>query len=323
MTQAPRRPGRIDEAAVPLNATEAGAETQPQDPPRAPGRVEEPAQPMAEPAAPVDEEAAVPGGLVRAGWKRLGGALLFLLGGLLATRLGEYLAALWPQQPLVAAALGGTTVLAVVLLGLALRAEALAARRVSQIDTHRERVLQAAKTDDPATLDRQLAPQLERIAQRFPDAVAQYRAAAAESHHAADRLRLFDNLVLSQVDREVDKTIDRTALTVGAAVAIVPHPALDALVVLWRALTMVRRIAALYGLGPTRLSSLALLRHAIVSAVLAAGMETAGDLVVEEVGRGVLASGGQRLAQTAVTASRLRRLGRMTRQLCRPLPPTE
>ncbi|MFW6342769.1 MAG: DUF697 domain-containing protein [Halothiobacillaceae bacterium] len=293
----PRQPGQVHERATALP------------------QVEPPAQHPPQPDAP---------GVIRAGWKRFLTAIALLLAGVLATRLGTYLADLWPDQPLLASILASIGGIAVLLFGIALIIEYRAGRRLDGVHARRERIGQALERDDPVDLEKQLQPVLLRLESQFPAAVHEYRAATREAHHAADRLRLFDNIVLGEVDRAVDRVIDRTALTVGAAVAIVPHPALDATIVLWRALVMVRRIASCYGLGPTHLSSLALLRHAIVSAIMAAGMETAGDLIAEEVGRGVLASGGQRLAQTAVTASRLRRLGKMTRQICRPIdhPPS-
>jgi len=125
---------------------------------------------------------------------------------------------------------------------------------------------------------------------------------------------------LRQLDEEANQTVNRASLTVGAAVAIVPHPALDAIVVLWRAGVLIRRIGQIYGLAPTGLSSLRLLKHAITSAIMAAGLDAAGDVVLEEVGRGVMASTGKRVAESTVMATRLRRLGKMTQRLCRPIP---
>jgi len=48
--------------------------------------------------------------------------------------------------------------------------------------------------------------------------------------------------------------------------------------------------------------------------------EAAGDVDLEEVGRGLMASTGKRVAESAVMATRLRRLGKMTQRLCRPIP---
>ena len=61
----------------------------------------------------------------------------------------------------------------------------------------------------------------------------------------------------------------------------VPHPALDAAVALWRAATLVRNIGDIYGLEPTGLSSLRLLRHTITTAIIAVGADMATDAVVE------------------------------------------
>ena len=106
-------------------------------------------------------------------------------------------------------------------------------------------------------------------------------------------------------------------------VAIVPHPALDAAVALWRATALIRKIGKIYGLEPTGLSSLRLLKHSIATAIIAAGTDVAVDLAAEQVGLEmadqVSSNLGKGAAGGVVTAWRLYRLGNYAQKLCRPV----
>lgn len=59
-----------------------------------------------------------------------------------------------------------------------------------------------------------------------------------------------------------------------------------------------------------------LLRHAVASAILAAATEMTGELILQELGRGVLENLGKRAAEAAVVAGRMYRLGKLTMELC-------
>lgn len=330
MTTESRRPGRVTEAAHSIRQADAprAHEAQHQPPEGAaqpgpalhqPGRVHQPASVMADEQPPAP--AAPPLSYWRSHpWVTTGLLALLLVLILLGWQWGSTLATLWQTQPWLAALLSLLTAAVVLVLGRAVITEYRAARRIDRLQRRREQIEQALETNDLAALHTALGPTLAALTARQPALVREYEVAARETDHARDQAALFDNLVLRQLDEEADQAINRASLTVGAAVAIVPHPALDAIVVLWRASVLIRRIGEIYGLAPTGLSSLRLLKHAVTSAIMAAGLETAGDLVLEEVGRGMLASTGKRFTEGAVMAVRLRRLGRMTQSLCRPLP---
>jgi len=113
--------------------------------------------------------------------------------------------------------------------------------------------------------------------------------------------------------------IRSTALSGGVLIAIIPHPAFDAVAVLWRATALIRNIGEIYGLKPTGLSSIRLLKHSISTAIIAAGTEVAAGLILEQMGTDVASKMFSSVTGGAVTVARLYRLGNLTQNLCRPI----
>jgi uncharacterized membrane protein YcjF (UPF0283 family) len=112
------------------------------------------------------------------------------------------------------------------------------------------------------------------------------------------------------------------AVQIFAAAAAVPSPAFDGLLMAWRGVRLVRQVAALYGLRPGLLGTLALLRRTM----LAAAGVMATDLAIDTLTRAVLSN--PLLAHVAgdvagggVAARRMIVLARATAAACSPLPP--
>ena len=137
-----------------------------------------------------------------------------------------------------------------------------------------------------------------------------------------DYLKQFDNIVLTQLDQQVDSVIKASVLTGSVVVAVLPHPALDAVAVLWRAKILIFKIGQIYGLEPTGLSSLRLVKHAIVSAMLAAVTEKSGEVIIEQMALNTFQKTFKPVTEGAVTAIRLYRLGKITQKVCRPILPS-
>ena len=330
MSDSPRRPGRVQEVASVVEGlgprlgpeTTALPQTAPRDDTRAPGRISDNAVSLADDAA----DAAPPPMLAlppqaSSPWPAVWSLLGLTVAGWLAVETVTSLVALWQTTPWLGGALGLVTGAFVITLLLAGRRELRALRRVDALQLRANRIASARQHDDLPALRAALAETLANLRTRYPQRMAEFDAAAAARHTTTEYLQLLENLVLGELDREADAAIRRAALTVGSAVAIVPHPAFDAAVVLWRATRLTREIGDIYGLAPTGWSAWRLLKHTLASALLAAGLEQFGSIVVDEVGRGTLENAGKRLAEGAVTATRLQRLGAAAKRLCRPLLP--
>jgi uncharacterized membrane protein YcjF (UPF0283 family) len=175
-----------------------------------------------------------------------------------------------------------------------------------------------------------LEPILCEIAQHSPDIVAEFHGASASRESARDYLELFDNVVLASLDQQASKLIKQSVLATGFGVAAIPHPALDSMFVMWRALRLVRGIGEVYGVPSTGVSSIRLLTYCLNSAFIAAlvgqSFDTLSDFLLLDDGEGVATLGaeavgakvGKVLAEGAVTSVRMYRLGKNARLVCRP-----
>jgi uncharacterized membrane protein YcjF (UPF0283 family) len=110
------------------------------------------------------------------------------------------------------------------------------------------------------------------------------------------------------------------ALQMFAVSALLPAPALDGLLVLWRGARLVRQVAELHGLRPGTLGTLALLRRVLFGA---AGV-VATDLTANAVAGAVMSHPLLRhvagdLAGAGVAARRMIVLARVTAAACSPL----
>jgi putative membrane protein len=112
----------------------------------------------------------------------------------------------------------------------------------------------------------------------------------------------------------------QAAWQVAALTAAVPSPALDALVVGWRGIRLVRQVAGLYGLRPGIVGTLALVRRTALSAAGVAAANIAGDTLARAAFSNDLV---QRLAGdvagAGVAARRMVVLARAAARACSPL----
>ena len=313
-------PARTDEMPVSRKATATPSSAAGMDPPIE-RRVTEPASPVEDDTAPalsLQDSPALLDPPPRSPWSSV---LWLLLACVAFWGVGSAtmnLVDLWQQQMVLAAPLSAAGLVLVGLLIRALRLEWRAMRDVDALAERREAVEAATAREDLAALKAALQPTLSNLRARHPAMIGQFEAAAAGHTRCADYLRSLDNLVLQSLDAEAQRVVDGSALTTGIAVAVVPHPAFDAVLVLWRALVMTRHIGAIYGLRPTGLSAWRLLRHTLRSALLAASMDTLTTFLVDS-SASALARTLKPLAEGAVIGVRFHHLGRLTMAVCRPV----
>lgn len=176
----------------------------------------------------------------------------------------------------------------------------------------------AIQTNDIALIRLSLQSVLNNIRKQYPGLISEFEQASASRDSVTDYLKQLDNIVIIQLDEKAEKIIQSEAYRSALAVAISPHPALDAVLVLWRGLVLTKTIAQIYGVELTGITSLIMLKRVVASAIIAAGLEEIGSMGVDAVGNSLLSNAFKSLGEGSIIAWRVYRLGKKTKQVCRP-----
>jgi putative membrane protein len=152
-----------------------------------------------------------------------------------------------------------------------------------------------------------------------PDPVA----AAVRAANDPDSVRaLLRDGPVARLRADAEALGRRAALDVFALTAAMPAPALDAALVTWRGLRLVRQIAELHGLQPGLFGTIALVRRTLASAATVAAASLAADTVLRAaLSTPLLAHLAGDAAGASVAARRMVVLGRAAAAACLPLPP--
>lgn len=139
-------------------------------------------------------------------------------------------------------------------------------------------------------------------------------------HSDAERLQLFERIVLQEIDRLVAQKISEASIQTGVAVALSPFALADLLLVLWRASRLVREISALYGDNPGVRQRFGLLKKFVETLFWTGASELAIDLGSDFFGAELSSKLSARAGQGVLAGLLIARLGRYVHQQLRPLP---
>ena len=259
-------------------------------------------------------------------WRRrfliLLGASLAFFATLEAAQFIAVAAAVTPGLGWVAAVLIGATLSAGTLWA---RGEITEFRRIARVEALQEESLDLLAQDHAGVT----GPWVARVMRQLADqpaagpGIARFQAMTTETYAARDSLRLFEREVMGDLDRAALGAVSRAVRDSAVGTAASPLAILDALIVLLRALRMVREVAGAYGFRPGGLGALALLRRVLANASAVAAADLVADLTADVVGglghklAGTLSA---RLGVGVFTAMRMARLGVATMRACRPMP---
>jgi putative membrane protein len=112
------------------------------------------------------------------------------------------------------------------------------------------------------------------------------------------------------------------AVQAFSVTAVSPSPGLDALIFAWRGVRLVRQVAALHGLRPGFIGTIALLRRTLFDAAAVAATDVAVDAAARALlSNKLLEQFAGEAAAGAVAARRMLRLARVAAEACRIVPP--
>lgn len=250
-------------------------------------------------------------------------ALTTALGGA-ALQWGQWTWAAWQWQPLWGALVGG--------LGTALAGSGLLAWRDLRRQRHRLSALEQLRAEMQAALrehDQRLAVDwLDRLQQVYADTPLatslQQACAGLDGSHSAEEVARRLNLQFYQpIDQQARQIIRQESVTTGVLVASSPWVAVDLLLVVWRNIRLMQRVAVCYGLPIGRFSRWRLARHVLRNIALAGGTEVAMSALSDSLLSGLLEKVAARIGQGVGVGLYSARLGHFTLDLSRAAPLAE
>ncbi|WP_299788109.1 TIGR01620 family protein [uncultured Shewanella sp.] len=162
---------------------------------------------------------------------------------------------------------------------------------------------------------------INKLLDQLPKEVdlSRYLSSVREEHNDAEKLILFDELVLSERDLIAKKLVRRFSQESALLLAASPLAFLDMAIILWRNQRMIYKIAECYGIELGYWSRIKLIRGIITNIVYAGTSEIITDLGTQllsvEMSGKLSARLGQGLGGGLLTA----RLGYQAMALCRPI----
>ena len=194
--------------------------------------------------------------------------------------------------------------------------------RLTKLDTIRASAEKALAEDD-RTLAEAVVRDVLRLSAETPS-LARARA-DLEGHlsgiiDGADLMRLSERTLLAGLDSRARQMVSDAARNVSVVTAVSPRAVVDLAFVLYSAVTLMRRLAQLYGGRPGTLGTLKLVKHVLGHLAITGGMAAGDTLVQQIVGQGLAARLSARLGEGVVNGLLTARLGLAAIAVTRPLP---
>ncbi|MFN3578987.1 MAG: TIGR01620 family protein [Pseudomonas sp.] len=236
----------------------------------------------------------------------------------------QWTLAAWHWNPVAGLLLGG--------LGGLLGGSALlcwrALRRQNKRLTTLEQLRSEMRTALQQPQERLALDWLDRLQGLYADtplAEQMKRVCAGLDHaHSADEIsRRLNQEFYQPLDLQARRMIRSESVGTGMLVATSPWISVDLLLVVWRNIRMMQRVAICYGLPMGQLGRWRLARHVLRNIALAGGSEMAIGALSESLLSGLLEKLAARIGQGIGIGLYSSRLGHFTLDLCRAAPLTD
>ncbi|MCK0196876.1 YcjF family protein [Ancylobacter sp. 6x-1] len=194
--------------------------------------------------------------------------------------------------------------------------------RLKTLHRLRLKAAEAIAHDDRRAADAVVAELmlLAKTSPRLFRARAELAPHLSEIIDGADLVRLAERHLMAPLDTEATRLVADAAKRVSVVTAVSPRAAVDLVFVLVTAISLVRRLALLYGGRPGALGMLRLFRQVLAHLAVTGGMAAGDTLVQQVVGHGIAARLSAKLGEGVVNGLLTARLGLAAIEVTRPLP---
>ncbi len=140
-----------------------------------------------------------------------------------------------------------------------------------------------------------------------------------DAHSAREVTYLFSKNVLQAFDKQAKNLISKNAAEAAVIVAISPLALVDMFFIAWRNISLINKIAKIYGIELGYISRLRLLRMVFLNAAFAGASELVHEIGMEWLSQDLTAKLSARAAQGIGVGLLTARLGIKAMEFCRPL----
>jgi len=247
--------------------------------------------------------------------------ILSLFSVLIVFETVEFFIAGFSQSPFIASVYG------IILFCLTLVVGTKVVRELSALRQFKKQQHLRTKIDDVLANDLVCdAKQLcQKITEQLPcdlngENEKQWQEIAQAEYSDSELLQLYSRQVLSKVDEKALAEVAKFSTESVVLIALSPIAILDMLLMFWRNLRMIDKIAGLYGLKLGYWSRIRLIKQVFVNMAYAGASEIIADFGTDLIGADLLGKLSSRMAQGFGAGMLTARLGIRTIKLCRPIP---
>lgn len=248
-------------------------------------------------------------------------AAFLIFTGLVSIELYDFFVAGFEKSPIIAGLYGILLAIIAIIFGTTAFRELSALRHLSRQEKIRTQV-QDLLNDKGKANARKLCT---KISKQLPcdltlENEKNWADVVQPEYSNAEVINLYSKEVLSKVDQKALDEVAKFSTESVVIIAISPVAIIDMMLMFWRNIRMINKIAGLYGLKLSYWSRIRLIKQVFINMAYAGASEIIADFGADLLGADLLGKLSGRMAQGLGAGMLTARLGLRTIKVCRPIP---